>query len=137
MYVLTAEAVIPTQTDVFHRSRHLNALLDSGEFDPTKSNHEGVMFFTLSPSMHTNCLATVTSPLKVYKPQEFTPDEQLLYHQEVDERGWDSMADAGYDGIIYSIRDAFTLVSLSPEVYADELIVFARSLLKIGHLRKA
>jgi hypothetical protein len=133
MSFLSTELSMASGTDIYHSSPSLDELVESGNFDPTRSSHQGAFFFTPEQVLRTNCMATLQDDLLLFDFTNLPQDEfnQLAEAGEGD--FWEGAASLGYDGRLFRNPDPY--VEVSKKVYCPELLIFRNSLHKIANIR--
>lgn len=131
---LSGERIIGADSELYHRSRTLDALIIDGSFDPSKSQHEGMMYLTFEPTTKSNCVVRVAEDLRVYGLNELSQGELDMLTELGDGNFWHGAAFLGYDGRIVNQSDAFT--QRIGGGWCQEIGIFASSLSKLVNIRR-
>jgi hypothetical protein len=126
MPLLASLRTLETGRRLFHHSRFLSELVMSAEFSPDRSNHDGAMFFTALPTLRSNCVTTVSVPLKLSEPVVVGYVNQTEINTEILMGSWRAAEKDGFDGKLYPNDEPYTQIGQG--IYCDEIIIFAHAL---------
>jgi hypothetical protein len=132
MPIMSYERSLESGSNLFHYSRFLPELVKSGVFLSQRSNNDGALFFTPVPTLRTNCVATVSTPLRLLKPELVGPDVQSEINDIVI-GNWRMTEIDGFDGKWNANKDPYTEVERG--IYCDEIIIFAHALRTLTAIR--
>lgn len=129
MNILPRAIDLPQNTPLFHYSSSLADLLSDGAFAPSRSQFDGLLFFTNEPTLLTNCIVRTRAPLHLFV--SITPRQEIAYAKKA---GFDFRIDGpahGIDGIVIEESpDPYTLKE--DNTLANEVVIFGASAHKLG-----
>ena len=133
-------------SDLFHFSRGVEELVESGSFDPERSWYGGAVYVATERTLLANCVATVKARLQLLDTSRLTLYERDKIRLFGETRLPDSVDLSGLDGFyvtgerdeglrVYSRRDLQLGRVAAADVFCPGVVVLGRSLPKLGDIR--
>jgi hypothetical protein len=124
--------ILPEGLRLYHGSKDPWGLLSRNRFDYRLSK-SGAFYFTAQPTIYSNTQVDVHERMVLFDYSIMTDAETERLTSEGNGNFWIGGMNLGFDGRISRDRDAMTLTDTG--ACATEIVVFPKSLLKLGKIR--